>query len=142
MAWDLSKVKILDRGILDPDTTEVARGAVVALTLKVAAAVVALALNVVLVRMLGPDNAGIYYLSLSIVTVAGVFGRVGTDNTVVRFVAASTASSDWQRIGQIYRNVTSIVLVAAMVAFSCFFLLSRPIAQGLARNLELTAPLR
>jgi O-antigen/teichoic acid export membrane protein len=129
-------------GMLDRDTMEVAKGAAIAFSLKVVAAAVAFALNVVLVRKLGAQHAGVYYLALSVVTVGGVFGRVGLDNTVVRFVASSSVMSDWGKIRRIYEHSTLIVIAASLSAMLFLLVLSRPISEGLLTNRGLTMPLR
>ena len=83
---------------------EVVNGASVAFVIKVIGAGLSFGFNVLLARMLGADGAGIYFLALTVTTIATVFGRMGLDNALLRFTAANAAVGDWGAVKGIYRK--------------------------------------
>jgi hypothetical protein len=70
---------------------EVTAGASAALLVKVAAAAATFGLSVVLGRKIGAAGTGVYYLAFAVISVAAVFGRIGLDNVVTRYIAAACA---------------------------------------------------
>lgn len=60
-----------------------------ALTGKVMTAVTGLAVNILLARLLAPDEMGAYFLTFSLVSVAALVAQLGLSQTVVRLVAES-----------------------------------------------------
>jgi O-antigen/teichoic acid export membrane protein len=74
-----------------------------AFILRVAGAALAFLLNVAIGRLLGTSEAGLYYLALSIATIASVVTRLGLENTVLRFVASYAGEEDWARVRSVLR---------------------------------------
>lgn len=87
---------------LDSHMQELIRGASTAFVLKVFAAGLGFGFNVVLARLLGADGAGLYYLTLTIVTIAATLGCVGMNNAVIRFVAANAVIENWVAVKGVY----------------------------------------
>lgn len=111
----------------DPHLREVAHGTIIAFILKVVGASLAFIFNVVLARLLGADGAGIYFLSLSIITIASVVSRVGLDNTLLRYVAAGASEQNWVEVKGIYTKAMIItiplsILITVLVELSTFLL--------------------
>lgn len=98
---------------------EVLRGAAIAFLVKIAGAGVAFAFNIYLARALGAQGAGVYFLALSVVTVASVISRFGMDNTLLRFIAAGVSINDWVAIKGVAKKglllVSSIALALTVV---------------------------
>ena len=94
---------------------DVVQGSSVALILRVGGAVLALAFNLVLTRLLGAEGAGIYFLALTIVTIGTLVGRMGMDNALLRLVARAVTRSDWGGVRGVYRTsmVTAVVFSGA-----------------------------
>ncbi len=57
--------------------------------------IVEFALTVVVARMLGAKLAGTYFLAITLVTIAATVGRIGLDNSVMRFIAEAKAAANW-----------------------------------------------
>lgn len=51
--------------------------------------------NVVIARLLGPQQAGIYYLALTVATMMGMMSVAGLDTTVIRFLSRHRIDNDW-----------------------------------------------
>lgn len=73
---------------LDHHMREIVQGASVSLGVKVVTGILTFALNVVVARALGAEGAGLFFLALTVVTIAAILGQLGLDAAVVRFVAA------------------------------------------------------
>lgn len=89
--------------------------------LKVGAVLVGFNLNVVIARLLGADQAGIYFWFFSAVSLASVVARQGYDRIVVRQHAGSYGSAP-QQIPIFQRHVEKRVLInAATIGLALFF---------------------
>ena len=107
----LMKVRLLSR--LDHHMHEVLRGASIAFVLKVLNAILDFVFNVMLARLLGAEGAGIYFLALTVSTVAEVLGSFGLDNTLLRFTAANAAVGDWRSVKGAYTKALKLALGAS-----------------------------
>jgi O-antigen/teichoic acid export membrane protein len=127
---------------LDGHTKEVVNGAASAFVLRIAGAVLSFALSVVLGRMLGANGVGLYFLALSVVTIATVLGRVGLDNTLLRFTAASASSGDWVAVKGLYVKSIRFTLVASTLMAIPVAVFAPWIGNTLFDDPNLTDPLR
>ena len=103
-------------GWWDAHMDEILHGASTAFVLKGLAALLTLGVYVLLGRLLGPAESGLYFLALTLLTVAAILGRIGLDNTVLRFVAASAATGDWAAVKGVRRKASSVAILASAVA--------------------------
>jgi O-antigen/teichoic acid export membrane protein len=102
---------------LDHHMQEVVRGASMAFLLKTLATGLGFVLSVVLARLLGPEGVGLYFLALTVNTLAVVVGRMGLDNALVRFTASNVAANDWRAVkGVSQQGITLSLMVSVAVA--------------------------
>jgi O-antigen/teichoic acid export membrane protein len=127
---------------LDHHMREVIHGASVAFVLKALRAVLVICFNVLLARMLGAEGAGVYYLALTVATVATVFGRMGLDNALLRFVAANSALGDWATVKGVYRKGIGVALSTSAVSALAVFLAAPLLSEAVFSKPELTRPIR
>lgn len=105
----------------DVHLREVLTGASLALLLRGAGVAIAFALNVAIGRVLGAEDAGYYFLALSMVMIGSVFARLGLDNTLLRFIAAGAAKDEWGEL----RGVFSLgIKIAGGTSFALSLFLS------------------
>lgn len=64
-----------------------------AATVKVSAAFIAFFLTIVITRLLGASEAGLFLLAISILSFGSVFFRLGLDNVILRLIGGSKGSS-------------------------------------------------
>jgi len=110
----------LDR--IDDTLRDILRGSSIVFVLKVAGAGLAFAFNIVLARLLGAEGTGAYFLSLTVLTVGSIVGRLGLDEVFVRRVAADSDQGRWGRVRGVHR--TGIMLATGLacgVAVVLFF---------------------
>ena len=130
------------RDHVDHHLLELLSGSSLALILKIIGAGLAFAFNVLLARTLGTEGAGLYFLSLSIITVAVVFGRMGLDKAVLRFISANSAICNWSAVKGVQRKATIIAVTAAAGATATIFLLAPWLANTIFGKPELVILLR
>lgn len=100
----------------DEHMREILRGASTAFVLKGLGAVLTFVFYVVIGRLLGPAGAGLYLLALTLTTIASVLGRIGLDNTVLRFVAAHATVGEWAAVKGVYDKAVRMAGVASTAA--------------------------
>jgi O-antigen/teichoic acid export membrane protein len=121
---------------------EIVRGATAAFVLKVFGAFLTFCFYVVVGRLLGPGQAGIYFLALTAATVAAVLGRVGLDGTMLRLIAGNAAAEDWKAVGGVYRKGLLVGFVGTLIATVCLVALAPLLAAHLFKAPGLTTPMR
>lgn len=89
---------------LDGHMREVVRGAGQALFLKVGAMACNFLLYVAVARFLPPTAAGLFFLALTLGQITATLGRLGLDNSVVRFVAAHAENKEWGIVRAVYHR--------------------------------------
>lgn len=126
----------------DPHMREVGRGTVLAFILKLAGSGLAFGFNVALARLLGAEGAGLYFLALAITTVGSVAGRVGLDNTLLRFVATHATHEDWTGVRGVYTLGMRVAFGVSGAVTLMVFLAAPWLAIAFFKKPELTEPLR
>ncbi len=126
----------------DPVMRELAIGSLFSFALKLGGSALAFAFNVVVARMLGAEGAGIYFLALSIITIAAIIGRAGLDQTLMRYVATYAVQNQWGAVVKSYQYSIRIVILVSCLCTLVVFLLA-PWLSGYVFNKQLLAdPLR
>jgi len=110
--------------------------------IKVSAAVVAFFVNVILARILGPEDIGIYFLALTVVNMVFVIGMVGMNNALIRFAARSCEKKDWPGLSGLYRSSGMIVLSVTTAVMILTLIFAPWIADAVFSKPELGWPLR
>lgn len=126
----------------DEHFMEVLRGSSVALFMRGGSAVLFLIFNLVLARLLGPEGAGIFFLALTIITIASVISRLGLDQALLRFISAHAVGGDWGKIGNIHRKSIYLVSGTGLLLTILIYFSAPSLALGLFSKPELTVPLR
>jgi O-antigen/teichoic acid export membrane protein len=72
--------------------------------------------DLTLARKFGADGAGIFYLSLSILTVAAMLGRLGFERAVVRFLPPLYVNKKFDQARALLRviNATTLAIATAL----------------------------
>jgi O-antigen/teichoic acid export membrane protein len=125
----------------DPHMHELLSGAAVAFAIKVVAAGLAFGLNVVLARLLGAEGSGIFFLAFTIVLIVAVVGRVGMENSLVRFIAASASAKQPGKVLGVYQKAMLYSLVVAVFLSTLLYILAPWLSQVIFSKPELVQPL-
>lgn len=133
-------IKFLDR--FDGHTQELIGGASIAFVLKIFAAGFAFLLNVVLARLLGAEGSGVFFLAFTIVLIAAAIGRIGMENTLVRFVAASISEGIKGKVLGVYNKALLYSLLVSTFLSILLYNLAPWISVSLFTKPELAIPLK
>jgi O-antigen/teichoic acid export membrane protein len=121
---------------------EILRGTGIAVLLRGAGAVLAFAFNVTIARLLGPNGAGIFFIALSFVTVSAVVGKLGLENTLLRFVSTGRNINDWSQVKSIVYLAIKLGGITSFGIALILFMVAPLIAEYLVGDLSLIVPLR
>lgn len=91
------------------------KGAGGALTVKIAGVVIGFAVHLLLARVLGVEQYGIYTYVLSWMTILVLLCRLGTELTLVRFVPAYRAGEEWGLLYGVINYVNRTTLLRSLV---------------------------
>lgn len=103
-------------------------GVAAAFFAKVSGAGLAFLFSVMLARLLGPVGTGVYFLSLTIVSIGATIARLGLDVAVLRFASIANERSDRSTLAALYRQGLGLVVVTG-VGITIFILLLSPYLQ-------------
>ena len=117
------------------------RSTAVAVGVKVLGAAAALGVNLIVARLLGAADAGLYFLAATTMTIGTVFGRLGLDNAVLRFVSEAVDRADLDGVKATHHRANMVSLVASLGA-GALLILFAPLFARLFSAPALTAPLR
>jgi O-antigen/teichoic acid export membrane protein len=95
-----------------------ARGAAGALVMEVAGAGLTFGLHVVLARVMGVENYGVYAYALTWTMLLAILGRLGFNTSLLRFVAAYEGQAEWGLLRGVVRRSSQITLAASLLVLS------------------------
>lgn len=90
-------LKKIPKGLLSRDEGLLGKAATT-LVVRIGSAVAAFVMNVAIARVLGAVDAGVFFLSLTVVMAASVITRFGMDNALMRFVSPAWERGDHARV--------------------------------------------
>lgn len=96
--------------LTDPHLREMLFGSIIGLGIKVLSAISIFVMNIAVARTLGAAEAGLFFLGFTLITMAAAVGRLGLDQTIVRFIAAQQATDAIGMLHSVYRK--SVIWVA------------------------------
>lgn len=105
--------------LADPHMREMLLGSAVGLTVKVLAALSLFAMNVVVTRTVGATQAGLFFLSFTLITIIATVGRIGLDQAVVRFIAKEGGADSSDKESQVHSVYLKAVIWTLIASTSC-----------------------
>jgi len=107
--------RFLDRLQGSSNDGVLARGALGAFIVKITGAAILFGLHVLLARLLGVGQYGIYVYVLSWVNILVIISMLGLNTSLVRFVAAYKAQEKWGLLRGILRRSTEAVVASSLL---------------------------
>jgi O-antigen/teichoic acid export membrane protein len=126
---------------LDTHLKEIIRGSSEAFILRIASAAVGFLFHLFIARYLGAEQAGAFFLAITVSTLLSTVGRLGMNNSLVRFVAANRQQDNWNAINGVYRKAISWSLIATILLTFSLVWLSDLLANNFFSKPELSKPL-
>ncbi|KPJ98467.1 MAG: hypothetical protein AMK71_11325, partial [Nitrospira bacterium SG8_35_4] len=100
----------------DNHLKELVRGSGAALIIKIAGLLLSYLFTLLITRMYGAGTMGVFALSITILTILSMLGRLGFDTALVRFVAEYASQNRMDLVREVYVKALRIVIPF------CFFL--------------------
>lgn len=101
---------------------------------KIFAALSALIINVILSRLLSPDDYGAYFIIISIITFAATLGTLGTDLTIVRVIAQAMGLEHFRQVRQSTHLILWLGVASSLLTVTLYLLFHEAITLGLYRS--------
>src|SRR5436305_5594145 len=117
----ISKFKKLSR---KEENQELIKHSFAALIARIGGAIAAFLMNLVVARYLGASQAGYFFLAVTVTTLISTIGRIGADQTILRFVGIYSSGSEWNKVHGVLRkiiywsNITTLPLTIIICIFS------------------------
>ncbi len=98
--------------------------------------------NVLVARLLGPGNVGIYYLVLTVADLVGVVAAGGLETTIVRYLAWHRVDCDWGAFRGTLRFAIRVASVLALAGTLGLLVLAPQVTIGIFHKPAAVTPLR
>jgi O-antigen/teichoic acid export membrane protein len=112
-----------------------------ALIVRIGGAIASFLMNIVIARYLGAAEAGYFFLAVTITTLVASIGRIGADQTVLRFVSLHSEYLEWDKVHALMKKLLSwtYLPLIGLAALGCIF--SKQISLYFFNKPELQMPL-
>lgn len=127
---------------LNPNMHDIIRGTAVAFIQKILGSALGFIAGIITARLLGAEGIGLLALAGICAGIAGLFGRLGLDNAILRFVSAALATEDWERAAGAYQKGLLYAFVGSVVVSVILFALAPLIATEIFDDPKLKTLLR
>jgi O-antigen/teichoic acid export membrane protein len=121
---------------------EVAKGAFITLCLRVVGSVFSFIFSLLLARIIGAEGTGQFALIFAVTSIATVFGRIGLDNTLIRFTAANIALNNWEAVKGVYQKGILIGIIASTISALLMYFFSPWMAESIFHDSSLEISLK
>ncbi len=112
----------------DIDFAELVKGSATTLFFRIAGIAVGYIFALLITRTLGAEAMGIYALSLTLINVASIIGKLGLETSLIRFVASLATKGKWRSLRRLYIKSLFLVLAASTAVALIVYLFSPQIA--------------
>ncbi len=126
----------------EEDLGEVVKGATGTLILKVSGFGLGYVFNLLLARLYGADVMGVYQLSVTVLTIAALVGRLGMSTAAVRLVPEWRGEYGKSGVQKVYRTMMTVAFPVACGLAVGLFLSAGVFAEKVFGNPEMQRPLR
>src|ERR1700761_3523755 len=90
-----SKIQSLKK---NKDNKELVLDSLIALSVRVGAAVATFVMSFVIAHHLGADETGYFIQMVAVTTILVTIGRISSDQTILRFVSIHSSQEEWNKI--------------------------------------------
>jgi O-antigen/teichoic acid export membrane protein len=112
-----------------------------ALTIQVAGAALAFFFSMVLARLVGVAELGLYFLAVTVVDIGATVARLGLETAGLRLASIARSTGDWASLGALYRKCMGLTFCMGIaIAFPIWFVVSHSSIGG-DRNSQFSAEL-
>ena len=121
--------KILNKiGSKDKGFNSILKKTSAAFSIKFLNAALGFIFNIVLAKMIGANEAGVYYLAFSIVSVPKLIAELGFRNVLLKYISSNSADKNWSAVKGLLRKTFAYTSILALVFVFLIFINSEYIA--------------
>ena len=118
----------------DKHLEDLVRGAIGFFNIRIVGKLVSYIFTYLVIQWYGVEIFGIYSLSIVSLRVALIFGRVGLDNALVRFIAVYAAKDRRDLVKQVYLRAIGVAIPCSLVVSILLFAAAPILAQKIFQN--------
>lgn len=107
---------------------ELFRGGAIALGFKFISVFIGYFFFWLLARWLGTDGVGVFSTAWTILMIGAVFGKIGFDTSIIKFIAGSMGAEKPHHVRPIYHSSIIIVSINAFIVAILLFLFAEPVS--------------
>lgn len=115
---------------------------ILSMFIKVLAALLGFITSIILARALGPEDLGVYQLSITILTTCVIVAKLGLDNGLLKFVSLYFSEVDWSKIKGLQTKSFLLTITSSLLITMLIYLSSEYIANIIFRQPLLASPLK
>ncbi len=121
---------------------EIIRGSSVAVFLRFTGIFLGYLFTLLITRNYGAKAMGVFSLSIVVLEIGSVFGKLGTDSAILKFVPEYLAKGKTETAFLTYKRILKTVFFASIATASLFYFYSHNIALSIFKKPNLTQALR
>ncbi len=121
---------------------ELFKGGAIALFFKIASVIIGYFFFWYLAQLVGAKGLGIFSTCWTILMIGTVFGKLGFDTSIVKFIAESMGKKHTHHVKPIYKNSILIVLATSSLIAITLIATATPISRLFFKNTEYTSLIR
>ncbi len=146
--WSLRKAlpagfaQKLERKLKDAHYLELLKGGYTAFVLKTAGGIVGYLLALLITRTLGAFSMGVFALSLTVLNIGGLAGKLGLNSMLLKLAAEYSALGRWDLIKAVHAKAMRIMVPLNILLSALLFLFAPLLAGRLFHKPEIAAHLR
>ena len=131
-AWGLHPVVLLERftsRLKDAHLKELLTGSSIAFVMKIAGGILGYVFTLLIARNFGAGTMGVFALSLTVLNVFSIVGRLGLDTALLRFIAEYLAKGRKDLAREVYEKSLRIIVPFSLCLTGLLFLFAPHIAK-------------
>jgi len=101
----MSSILTLPSLIKKEENKELVKHSFISVAVRIGGAAAAFFMNVVVARYLGAEESGYFFLAITTVTLLATIGRIGADQTILRYVSVYSEKREWNKIHAIMNKI-------------------------------------
>lgn len=129
-------------GHLDDHFRDILSGAAITFGLKIMGMGLMFAFNVLVARLLGVANTGLFFLALTLLQMAATVALWGLDNATLRFISGFAAKERWADVRAVFLRAVSGALFSSLLLATAIFFAAPYLASTVFDEPALLMPLR
>src|SRR5438105_7903991 len=87
------------------ENKELLKHSFISILVRMGGAAAAFFMTVIVARYLGAEESGYFFLAITTITLLATIGRVGADQTVLRYVSVYSEKQEWNKVHAVMSKI-------------------------------------